>query len=82
MSEGKSFAMKFEAEAIDIPTMRDMSIEAYRDHLNGGLFFVDHHDVLRAGPGEFPLAVTREQFRELRSYLERFVDRIGAEMDQ
>jgi hypothetical protein len=68
-----------EGEAIDIPTMREMPLEEYREYLRSGLFFVDHHNVLRSGIGEFPIATTREQFTALMEHLASFVNRVGEE---
>lgn len=68
-----------EIEAIDIPTMRRMSTENYQQFLaNGELFWVDHHDVLRSTPAEYPIATTRQQLdmliKALETCRERMVD--------
>lgn len=60
----------FEIEAIDIPTMQDMSLEDYKDHIEGSLMFVDHHGILRSSVAEYPLATTKEQFDALLNYLQ------------
>ena len=68
-----------EVEAVDIPTMNDMSADEYRDYLHGGLLFVDHQDVLRSAPAEYPLAVTREQLQILIQHLQGLTDRVGGD---
>lgn len=51
-----------EVEVIDIPTMYGMSDEQYREFVQSGeLMYVDHHDVLRSYPADYPIATTREQ---------------------
>lgn len=51
-----------EIEAIDIPTMARMSNVEYRQFLkNYELFWIDHHDILRSTPAEYPLATTQAQ---------------------
>lgn len=65
--------------AVDIPTMREMSIGEYQMYLETELLFVDHHDVLRSGPGQYPLAVTREQLRMLVAHLKGLESRVGAD---
>jgi hypothetical protein len=55
-----------EIEAVDIPTMRALSNTEYRAFVNNeGLFFIDHHDVLRSSPDGYPLATTLEQLNIL-----------------
>ena len=58
-----------EVTAADIPTMETMSIEAYNNYLPE-LLWVDHHDVLRATQGEYPVAVTPPQLDALIAFLE------------
>ena len=65
--------------AVDIPTMRDMSISEYMVYVESELLFVDHHDVLRSGPGQYPLAVTREQLRMLIAHLKSLEGRVGGD---
>lgn len=66
-------------EAIDILSMQEMSVEEYREYLNGELLFVDHHDILRSGPAEYPLATNKEQLEILISYLQGLRSRVGSE---
>ena len=70
--------VKMELEAIDIPTMAEMTMGEYQAYLRGGLLFVDHHDVLRSGPAEYPLAVTKQQIRALIAYLKEIEPKVGA----
>ena len=65
--------------AVDIPTMYRMSIGEYQMYVETELLFVDHHDVLRSGPGEYPLAVTREQLRVLIAHLKSLEHRVGGD---
>jgi hypothetical protein len=59
-----------EANAVDIPTMHKMPLDEYASYVDGGLFFVDHHGVLRAVLGEYPIATTSTQVEHLISYLQ------------
>jgi hypothetical protein len=68
-----------DVEAFDIPTMLEMSDQEYTEYLHGGLLFVDHHDVLRSGPAEYPLAVTREQLVLLIKHLQTLQSRVGGD---
>ena len=67
-----------EVEAVDIQTMAKMSVEVYKTYLREGLLFVDHHDVLRSVPAEYPLAVTKEQFKALLAYLKELEPKVGS----
>lgn len=60
-----------EGEAVDIPTMREMSGEEYSRYVEYELFFIDHHDVLRSAFGEYPIACTEAQLDQLILYLEK-----------
>lgn len=59
----------YDANAADIPTMREMPVDGYATYIANDLFFVDHHDVLRAVLGEYPIATSAEQVEELIRYL-------------
>ena len=50
-----------EVECFDIPTMYEMSEDEYRESIDYGLVFVDHHEVLRSHVAGYPIATTREQ---------------------
>ncbi len=65
-----------EVEAVDIPTMQEMSAKEYQAYIKKhGLFFVDHHDILRSSAAEYPLATSKEQLdiliKELQAVRER-----------
>lgn len=66
-----------EVNAVDIPTLAGMSVAEYEEYLEGGLFYVDGHDILRSGPAEYPIAATKDQLRSLIKYLERLKSRVG-----
>ena len=57
-------------KAVDIPTMREMDTGLYAAYLEDTLFFVDHHEILRAQLGEYPIATTAQQVQVLIQYLE------------
>ncbi|USS54161.1 hypothetical protein [Pseudomonas kermanshahensis] len=59
----------YDAVAADIPTMQEMPIDGYASYIANDLFFVDHHGVLRAALGEYPIATSAEQLDELIRYL-------------
>jgi hypothetical protein len=68
---------QIEIEATDIPTMSRMQNSEYWDFLKRGeLFFVDHHDILRSTPAEYPLATNRQQLDMLIESLKEFRDRM------
>lgn len=62
--------IEYGANAIDIPTMRGISETEYASYIDGDLFFVDHHDILRAVLGEYPIATTSAQVEHLITYLQ------------
>ncbi|WLD12941.1 hypothetical protein [Planctellipticum variicoloris] len=69
--------MNMEVESIDIPSMLEMSDSEYRAYVNkSGLFFVDHHDVLRVANTGCPMATTREQCEILIDELRMIKDRL------
>jgi predicted nucleic-acid-binding protein len=65
-----------EIEAVDIPTMHSMSIEEYGEYIKDRLFFVDHHDILRSGIADYPIATSKEQFDVLIKHLSGYRDRL------
>ena len=67
------------AELVDIPTMRDMSTQEYRDYIKSYLLIVDHHGVYRIN-GVHPIAVTDEQFQIYSDVLASLESRIGDDM--
>jgi hypothetical protein len=62
--------------AADIPTMQQMPDAGYASYLDGGLFFVDHHDVLRSCFGDYPIAATPRQVDLLIEYLQEIKGRM------
>jgi hypothetical protein len=64
-------------EAVDISSMAEMTEEEYEAYIRGHLLFVDHHDVLRSAPAEYPLAVTKRQFQSLLNYLKELEPKVG-----
>lgn len=66
-----------EGEAIDIPTMRDMPIDQYKEYVKHELFFMDHHEVLRSTFCEYPYATSPAQIdafiEVLREYKRKMV---------
>jgi len=70
--------IEYGANAIDIPTMRGISTTEYASYIDGDLFWVDHHDILRAVLGEYPIATTSAQVEQLISYLQGVAQRMRA----
>lgn len=70
--------IEYGANAIDIPTMRGISDTEYASYIDGDLFWVDHHDILRAVLGEYPIATTSAQVEQLISYLQGVAQRMRA----
>lgn len=66
---------KIDIEALDIPSMAKMSDDEFRafvaDH---GLFWIDHHDILRSTPAEYPLATRKSQLDILIQELQKYRD--------
>jgi hypothetical protein len=64
-------------ESVDVPTMRAMSDDEYRDFLRrGGLMYVDHRGALRSSPAAYPIAATRQQLDVLIEELQRLRDKL------
>lgn len=73
---------KIEIEATDIPTMSRMSNSEYWAFVKSGeLFFIDHHDVVRSTPAEYPLATNRKQLDMLILALTELRDRMPDDKD-
>ena len=71
-SHPKKITTTAEIEAVDIPTMTQLSDAEYRTFIReDGLVFVDHHDVLRSSAAGYPLATTLEQFDILVEELQK-----------
>jgi hypothetical protein len=61
-----------DVESIDIPTMEDLTIDEYRAYVkDGGLFMVDHHNILRSSSATYPIASSKEQLEVYISELEQ-----------
>lgn len=63
-------------DVADIPTMQSMPNSEYFSYIDNSLFWVDHHDVLRATHGEYPIATSSEQIEVLISHLKSVADRM------
>lgn len=61
-------------DVVDIPTMQSMSNSEYFGYIENSLFWVDHHDVLRATHGEYSIATSSEQVELLISHLKTVAD--------
>lgn len=61
-------------EVVDIPTMRAMGDDEYRSYIDGALFWMDHHDVIRSTVGEWPIAATPRQMELLIEYIQKKID--------
>lgn len=66
-----------EIEAVDIPTMARMSDDEYQKLIEtNGLFWIDHHDILRSAVAEHPLATRQSQLDILIRALQRCRERM------
>jgi hypothetical protein len=70
---------KTDVLAVDIPTMHKMTPQQYDKYLRGGLFTVDHHDILRSEPAGYPLATTKKQMKALIAYLQEITHEVGGD---
>jgi hypothetical protein len=68
---------KQDVSAVDIFTMRQMTLAEYEQYIRNSLIYVDHHDILRSMAAGYPLAVTKEQFKALMEYLRELEPSIG-----
>lgn len=68
--------IEYGANAIDIPTMRGISNAEYASYIDGDLFYVDHHDILRAVLGDYPVATSSDQVEYLITYLKGVAQRM------
>lgn len=73
----KTFTIKQDVTAVDVPTMAAMSPAEYQEYLRIGLLMVDHHDVLRSEPAGYPIAVNKEQLSALIAYLKELEPKLG-----
>lgn len=65
----ETLKINIEIEAVDIPTMSDMPSGDYKNYIESHLYFVDHHGILRSTQGEYPIACSKTQLRQLIEYL-------------
>ncbi|MCJ1882316.1 hypothetical protein [Pseudomonas nitroreducens] len=65
-------------DVIDIPTMHKLPRDQYGEYVRSSLFWVDHHDVLRATQGEYPIATSAAQVEELIDYLKEVAQQMKA----
>ena len=73
----KKRKVNLDVEAVDIPTMYELSDEGYREFVSdGGLVYVDQNEVLRSAAAGYPLAITLEQFDILIEELQRLRPRM------
>jgi hypothetical protein len=56
-------------DVIDIPSMRSLNPDQYLAYVDQSLFWMDHHEVLRATIGDYAIATTQEQIDQLIIYL-------------
>lgn len=66
----KSITVTLDEDIVDIRTMEAMGLAGYLPYVEQYLLFVDHHDVLRASQGGYPVAVTKQQLDELIVHLQ------------
>lgn len=72
-----TYKSTIEIEAVDIPTMARMSDDEYKEFLEThGLFWIDHHDILRSTAAEYPLATRKSQLDMLIRALQQCRDRM------
>lgn len=65
----KPYTVTIDEDVMDIPTLHATGVNGYHEYVMQYLLFVDHHDVLRATQGEYPLATSPEQVDVLISIL-------------
>jgi hypothetical protein len=65
----ETITFKQSVTSVDISTMENMSMDDYQEYLQFGLLFVDHHDILRSEPADYPLATNKKQLRALINHL-------------
>jgi hypothetical protein len=58
-------------QLIDAPTMRKMTIEEFKDYIEDGLMYINHHDVLCSLPDANIIACNQEQIEALIEYLNK-----------
>ncbi|ALE91008.1 hypothetical protein BOH73_13095 [Pseudomonas versuta] len=56
--------------------MRGLSNTEYISYIDGDVLYVDHHDILRAVLGDYPLATSFDQVEHLITYLQGVAQRM------
>ena len=72
-----TFEKTMKVTSVDIDTMQKMSLDEYEEYLRSGLFYVDHHELLRSIPAGYPLATNKEQMKALLDYLQELAPEVG-----
>ena len=69
----KPFYIELDAKirTMDIPSMSALSDDEYRNIIDGEMFWVDHHEVLRVEASGQPIATSIEQLNILIEELEK-----------
>lgn len=75
----RTFKVPQDIEAVDVQTMAGMSKNQYREYLDGGLLFIDHHEILRSQPAGYPIATTKAQLAELIAFLNSIESKMRAD---
>lgn len=63
-------------EVMDIPTLGTLPAADYKGYAETHLLYIDHHDVIRATVGDYPLATSVAQADELIKLLEEYKQRM------
>lgn len=70
------FTVDYSEKVADIPTMREMPVDGYKNYVAKDLLFLDHHGVLRSDIGQYPIATSPEQIEALIDYLKGIAGRM------
>ena len=63
---------------MDIPSMLELSDDEYRNIIDGEMFLVDHHEILRLETTGQPIATSIEQLNILIEELEKMKVRMAS----
>lgn len=74
----KPFYIEVDAKirTMDIPSMSALSDDEYRNIIDGEMFWVDHHDILKVETSGQPIATSIEQLNILIEELEKMKTRM------
>ena len=61
-------------QAADINSLRSMNAAEYNAYFKQFIFYKDHHDILRLAQSDAPIAVNRQQLKQLVEYLEDILE--------